>query len=436
MHKLISTIMRGVWAIEPSMAKTYFPQVTLLLQGKEVPKSEIAFNAVAGTVAPGERDAYGFKIPFSLTLDKAAPGSIARIPISGPIMKNDYCGSSGTASFAEYIKQADKHPNISSIVLHIDSPGGTVDGTQTLADVIKAVQKPIVTFVDGMMASAALWIGSSANEIIASTPNDIIGSIGTMMSFADYSNYYKEQGVTLHEVYADKSTDKNGIFKAAINGDYAPLKEELLNPLNETFIAAVKANRAGKFDARKENIFSGKTYLAKDAIKNGLADSIGTLDDAIARAKQLAKEQSKIKSKTQDMNIKSTWKGIIASIKKGFNVEATDETVMTVEYAEHLNAELEAKEIELTAKVKELGDVNTSLDAVKAEKAALETEKANLVAEKTTLESKVADLSKTPAVQTPAAAKEKDKDAEKTSIINPKAEHNQLADKISGAAGK
>ncbi len=80
---------------------------------------------------------------------------------------------------------AASNPNIAAIVLQIDSPGGEVSGTQQLADVIKSVQKPVVAFVDGMMASAALWIGSAADEIIASTPQDIIGSIGTMMSFGD-----------------------------------------------------------------------------------------------------------------------------------------------------------------------------------------------------------------------------------------------------------
>lgn len=426
MHNILSAILRGVWAIEPSIARSYFPQITLLLQGKALPQKDNDNRIKMAVISPDN------SYSWVDSLSKVDAESLALIPISGPIMKHDYCGDAGTATRGEQIKQASKNPNISAIILQIDSPGGTVDGTQSLADIIKQVEKPVITFVDGMMASAALWIGSSANEIIASTPNDIVGSIGTMMSFADYSKHYSDQGITLHEVYADKSTHKNGMFKQALNGDYSSLKEELLNPLNESFISAVKANRAGKFDARKENIFSGKTYLAKDAITHGLVDSIGTIDDAIARAKQLAKQQSKINAKNSDMKIKSAWKGIIASIKKGFNVEATDETVMTVEYAEHLNAELEAKEIELTAKAKELADVQSTLDALKAEKQNIEKENETLFAEKVTLTEKVEQLSKTPAVITPAAAKEKDVDGEKKSFINPNAEHNKLADKVSG----
>src|SRR5665811_396008 len=119
--------------------------------------------------------------------------SVAVISLDGALMKADqYCGASGMASIGETIKQADNHHNIKGIVLHVDSPGGTVDGTEALSSIIKNTSKPILTFVDGLMASAALWIGSSSDETMASTDTDEIGSVGVLMSFMDIQGYYEK----------------------------------------------------------------------------------------------------------------------------------------------------------------------------------------------------------------------------------------------------
>ena len=95
-------------------------------------------------------------------------------------MKNDqYCGPAGMATIGNYIKTADKSEKIDAIILHIDSPGGTVDGTSDLAEIVKNTSKPILAFADGMMGSAAMWIGSATKEIIAANNKTQAGSIGT-----------------------------------------------------------------------------------------------------------------------------------------------------------------------------------------------------------------------------------------------------------------
>lgn len=433
MFNVASKILRGIWAIEPSVAQTYLPQIMLVLQGKTAFENSDPKKLQAAIINPDQ------SFSWRDSLSKADAGSIAMIPLSGPIMKEDNCGDAGTATRAEQIKQASLNPNIEAIILKIDSPGGAVDGTQQLADVIKSVKKPVVAFVDGMMASAALWIGSAANEIIASTPQDIIGSIGTMISFADMRGAFEAEGIKFHEVYADKSSDKNGIFKAALNGDYKPLKEELLNPMNEAFIKAVKTNRKGKFDVEKENIFTGKTYMAKDAIAHGLIDSIGTLDMAIARAKELASSTTKqtntsINATTETMKIKSTWAGIIASLKAKFNIEATEETVMTEEYAEQLNADL----VSVTG---ELETAKASVTQLQSDLAAAQKLATDAAAEKVTavdahakqietLTAEIEELKKEPGATTTVAGKDKDASEAADAVIDPNAEHSKFAASI------
>lgn len=425
MHfKLLSSILRGVWAIEPSIAESYWPQLVLLFEGRPVIEDESPNRLKAALL---NADNY---YSWEAALIKADPGSIAVIPFSGPIMKEDSCGAAGTATRMNQIKQAANNPNIDAIILQIDSPGGEVSGTQQLAAAIKSItNKPVLTYVEDMMCSAALWIGTSANEVWASTKNDIVGSIGTMINFADMRKALDARGIKMHEVYADASKDKNGVFKAAMDGDYKPIKEQLLNPLNDAFVSAVKANRAGKYDARSENIFTGKTYMAGDAINNGLVDNIGTFEDVVERARQLAKQQAKaqtqnsqINANSQPMKIKAAWTAIVASLKK-IGVEATEETEITAEYAEHMNKDL----AETTAA---LATANTELETAKAKVTELTNDAVVKADEIAALKAQVAELEKTPAIKTPAAAKTADTDGSEDAFAD--AEYNKRADELTG----
>lgn len=228
----------------------------------------------------------------------ATPGSTAVIGISGPIMKYDNCGDPGTKSYGALLTKARKNSNITSVLLVVDSPGGTVDGTQELADAVKSFSKPIVALVDGMACSAAYWIASSADEIIANNETATIGSIGTMLSFADVQGYWEKKGVKFHYIYADASTDKNKGFHDAQKGDYTIVKREL-NTINNLFVGAVKANRPGI----KETALSGKTFLGSEAVAQGLIDSVGSFDRAIERAQSLAGIRPKETTSTQKQNL-------------------------------------------------------------------------------------------------------------------------------------
>lgn len=431
MFNVASKILRGIWAIEPSVAQTYLPQIALVLAGKTAFENPDPKRLQAAIISPNNT------LSWQNNLNQSESGSIAMIPISGPMMKIDNCGSAGTETRSEQIKQAALNPNISAIILKWDTPGGTTDGTPLFEEAIKAASKikPVISFVSGMMASAGYWSGSAATEIIASSELDLIGSIGTMAKFSDMTKAIEAQGIVLHEVYADRSTHKNAIVKEALNGNYKPLKDEMLNPLNEAFINTVTKNRAGKFNVSKEDIFSGKVYMAKDAINNGLIDSIGNMDYAIARAKELASATTKqtnssINATTETMKIKSTYNNIIASLKAKFNIEATEETVMTEEYAEHLNAELGATKGELETAKASLTQLQSDLAAAQkqAADAAAENETAKAAHTKQieTLNVEIVALKKQPGAETTIAEKKEDV-TESDGVIDPEADHVKAA---------
>jgi signal peptide peptidase SppA len=291
------------WLIQPEFAYSAAPIIQRLLDGKSAyhddgDDEEKEVNEASRLCFSQTREghtSFGSKYnPF----ENAAPGSTAVIGISGPIMKYDNCGDPGTRTYGHLFKKAEVNPNINSILLVIDSPGGTVDGTVDLASIVANHKKPVVALVDGMMASAAYWIGSAADHIMAGNKTADIGSIGTMMSFVDVQPYWEKQGVKFHYVYADASKDKNKDFHDLQEGKYDLIKADL-NKINDEFVGAVKSNRPGV----KQSALSGKMFLADEAISQGLIDAIGTFDDAVNKAQDLARNTDSSATKKAELPI-------------------------------------------------------------------------------------------------------------------------------------
>lgn len=215
-------------------------------------------------------------------------GEVMVIPVMGPMMKNDNCYSYGTATLSNLIAAANQQNSISSIVLHFDTPGGSVDGTEAFSATIKASQKPIVAFCE-MAASAGYWAASSCDEIVVSGETASVGSIGTMARFQDTRGRDEANGVKEVIVFASRSTQKNKSSIDALNGKTADFVDEHLDPLNAVFIGNVEANRGNKIDLKNEDVLTGKVYYGSTAVEVGLADKVATLDYAIKRSLQLAK---------------------------------------------------------------------------------------------------------------------------------------------------
>jgi protease-4 len=218
---------------------------------------------------------------------------VAIIPLRGTMIKYGTMCSYGADEIAAAIDEAAANKKVTGIVLDIDSGGGAVDAVAPLVDAIrraKAARKPVVACCD-LCASAAYWTACECNEIMAANSiSSEFGSIGVMMSFPDYAKYYEKEGIKVHTIYSNLSTYKNAPFEAAKLGKYDDIKTEELDPLARKFQANVRAKRAGKLNEDIEGILSGKVFYAEDALKHGLIDSIGTLDRAVERVRELAAE--------------------------------------------------------------------------------------------------------------------------------------------------
>jgi protease-4 len=275
----LSNILFKPWAISEQFALQSGHYIASLID----PKLEVFPGQEPELSKPSAATYIEDSIKWPDGYDNAPVGSVAIIPILGPMMKNDqFCGPAGMSTIGRRIQEADNHPHISSIVLKFDTPGGSVDGVKSLGEIIKATNKPIIAFIDGSCFSAGMWLASCADKIVASTDIDEIGSIGVMTSFVDMQPIWEKAGVKFHEIYSEFSEDKNKLFREILAGDYKNYRKLKLDPLAVEFRRTIKENRPNATD----EIMTGKTYFAKEVIGT-LVDEIASFEQTIIMASEM-----------------------------------------------------------------------------------------------------------------------------------------------------
>lgn len=401
----LSAIIRRPWAIDRNWAESNLPLVATMLKGGQATfkkQDSIAYSTENNNLFDAPKPIIVLMSPGAGAVSavrynsfKDVPeGSIALIPIIGPIMKYEGdCGEPGTIQMDQWVQEAKASSKIVGAIFKFDTPGGMVDGTATLADSIKNFGKPTIGFIDdGMMASAGMWLGSACDEIYASQPTDTAGSIGVLTAFFDFIEFWKKEGINYHEIYAPQSTDKNGDYRAAVNdGNYDPIKADL-KFLADQLINTIKTNRKGKLNLEFDNPFTGKMFYAKDAISVGLIDGIASM------AEVMNKIQDRITNTSNTNNtqlnhttmfgknpfaklsaLKSKKAGEISTEEiSGVNEEISAEGVGHVELVKSADLELLITantdlENQLTVATKKLNDLNAEYTAFKNDRAASAT---------------------------------------------------------------
>lgn len=272
---IIMAAVGELWAIE----ETKLREITAFLMLK----------ADGGMVAPEDLARITMKTEREIA---QSSGDIAILPVLGTLaprmnMMGDVSGPGGTshAMLAGAFRAALNDPGVKAIIFDHDSPGGTVAGTGELAEEIRMSrgQKPIIAQVNNLMASAAYWLGSAADEIVAS-PGGVAGALGVYRIHEDVSAMLEKQGIKPTFITSDGSP-----FKVE-DADAAPLSEEAfqhhktqVNQQFDRFVRAVAAGRGRSLTDVRENFGKGRMFGAEDLIARGMADRIGTLEDTIER---------------------------------------------------------------------------------------------------------------------------------------------------------
>jgi signal peptide peptidase SppA len=159
---------------------------------------------------------------------------------------------------------------IETIVVDISSPGGTVTGVEEAALALSRSSKKTVAYTETEAASAAYWIGSSADRFVA-TPSATVGSIGVYMAIPDYSKAFEAAGVRMDVI-------KSGTLKGAgIPGtSLSDAQRADLQAQVEAIHADFKAAVRGKRKMAKDEDMEGQVFSGKEAARKGLVTGLGS----------------------------------------------------------------------------------------------------------------------------------------------------------------
>lgn len=266
---VLQAFMETPWAILPSKLAMLEEIVARHVNGEKLSAEEIQAR-VQGASRPQEQRKQG----------------VAVMPLFGTIIPradvfSEISGATSAERFGRDFDALVNDPQVSAIVLDVDSPGGQVNGVQELSDKIYSARgiKPVVAVVNHTMASAAYWIGTAADEIVV-TPSGELGSIGVFAVHRDYSSKLEKDGVKV-------SLISKGKFKTTGN-PYEPLAEEARASIQENvdeiynvFVDAVARNRGVESAAVRNGFGEGGVVNARRAVTLGMADRIGTLEETI-----------------------------------------------------------------------------------------------------------------------------------------------------------
>ena len=220
-------------------------------------------------------------------------GSVAIIPVIGPMFKYGTWRTYGVDELAELLALADKSSKIIGTIILVNTPGGNIQSLYRMEDVLRNRTKPCIALVDGGCHSCGMYIASLADQIWATNRMCSVGSIGVYATITNDAEFMKRIGLEEIEIYPPESKFKNKAIRDALNGKDKAFIEEHLSPFAQHFQNIVKTNRP-KLNLEVEGILEGKDFYAYDAIKYGLIDGICNLTGAVELVAKLAEEQKSI----------------------------------------------------------------------------------------------------------------------------------------------
>lgn len=254
-HKLLHKITNDVWAIVPEYLQTLYMSVM------------------------DPRDMARGNGPDSKYIMR---GSVAVVPIHGALGKGlddidkQYFGMADYNDVEDAMLAAADDPSVSHIVMHIDSPGGTVTGLPELAAKIRGIEKPITSYTEGMAASAAYWLAAQADHVLLSESASV-GSIGVYVALLDQSRWLENMGLKVNAISAGKHKLDYASFQP-LSEDAKARMQASVDKWHARFKSEVTRNRS----IPSENM-EGQTFEGHEAVDAGLANGVvNSLSDVLS----------------------------------------------------------------------------------------------------------------------------------------------------------
>ena len=226
---------------------------------------------------------------------------IAQIDIEGIISEaprsrgNPFAPSEGMVSrIKEALDLAEKDKNVVALLLRIQSPGGTASASDTLYHEVmswkKRTGRPVVAHFEGLATSGAYYIAMASDEIVCH-PSSVTGSIGVLFASLNFSGLMEKVGI-------QNQTITGGRFKD-VGSPLRPMKaqerEQLQSVIDDLWVRfkSVVDDGRPKLDRERVDVLAdGRIYSADQALRDGLVDRIGYLEDAVKLTEEKAGVES------------------------------------------------------------------------------------------------------------------------------------------------
>lgn len=262
------------FAIHPGYVDRLRRQPITVRERSEKPTAYVV-NAAGDRLAVGSRDA------------GRQSKAVAVLPLWGVLSQfQNWYSDTSTEQFVSDFRKLDAAPNVGTIIVLTNSPGGTVSGTLEASDAIYAARKRnqtrIIQAISSLSASAAEWVGTSCHERIIQ-PSGECGSIGVLSMYFDESRALEQIGVS---VTVERTPERKARFSGV-----EPMTDDMrlsMRARNQAaysaFVAAVSRNRNVTTSTVIERYGNGETMTAREALSAGFVDSIATVDEVISDA--------------------------------------------------------------------------------------------------------------------------------------------------------
>ena len=211
-------------------------------------------------------------------------GSTAVVPVYGKMfprsnMMTQLSGGVSTRKLSKTFDEIEDREDLNRMLMVFDSPGGSVQGLTNAARKVRQMDTETVTFAEGLMASAAYFVGSAADQVIAS-PDSMVGAIGSVATIVSYADKYEEEGIQVEVVRsAEKKAKPNP--SEPIDEDSVKEVQRLVNSAHNQFVSQVAINR-NLSEETVNTMADGSVISGSEAEDTEFVDNVETIGEVMA----------------------------------------------------------------------------------------------------------------------------------------------------------
>jgi protease-4 len=217
--------------------------------------------------------------------------AVGVIRIDGVIVSGDppvdpFGTPSGAYSglIVDHLKQADEDVNVKAIVLRVNSPGGSVVGSDEIYQQVLVMSKPVVVSMGELAASGGYYVSAPADVIFAN-PGTLTGSIGVISQFINIGDLLEEHGVEVTTIKSGEFKDIGSLFRA-MSDEEKESWQAIIDETYEEFVQIVADGREMPIEEVRQ-LADGSIYTGRQALELGMIDQLGNLPAAIQHAAEL-----------------------------------------------------------------------------------------------------------------------------------------------------